>query len=767
MADYQMGGGYIEGETEEEYQARKRREAEAAAAMAPDNIDMGGGQNFGAGAATPGMGDILSRAFDNRIQAAGNRVQGAINQFENPQQALQQRLGVAQPVAPEEAANTEVQSQQVKTYADGSQEHTVKTSVPAPAQPEVAPAPQAVAQPAPGAAPASNTVNPQAQAAAIARMQAAAQATQPAPQPAPAGPAIPQGLVAGGGVPETPNIGQVPQPGPAVQAAGPVNPAVAPTVQQAPAGAPGASLAQAGQVAQTQTAEPAWVTDANAAGNDFNKLLGVLAKHPEAEGPLKEKLFNVYEGQKKADEAAKLFKAAENGDLKAWNKIQQEMRPERGKQKEEVTTGDYVRAYMYARLGLNDLSQEVQQKILGKETKFGQVQLGGTNWSVETDNKTGQIIRAKDDEGNIATKSTIDKLAAAGMKAGTHAYSQTGEIHITPDNKQVVKTFNGITGKPAWVEVDSGTEWHAKEGMGNPKPMSIGTAIAKKEGTEAVTLRYAGPISYTRASAGFAGKFNTENPGANIAWVSPGAGRAPVLVDRNNGDQVVNPDAKGNITVVKTPVTTPAVAPAPAAAPAASGTVNPTPGVPGTTPPPTYNTGESPTQYNARVKQWSQEQAKVAADQAKLKSGLPEFEGTAENTLRTLADVTSHPGFKISVGGSQPIGSLLAKVPNTEARDWQSKYNQLKGQAFLSAFNSLRGGGAITDTEGAKATQAMAALNDPGISEKEFLRNAKILEDTIKTGVNRRREQAGLTPKYVVGESGSDVRRKADEILGR
>ena len=755
--DYSMGG-YIPGDYETEEERRRRLEAEQAQAQAQD-LESGG-----ITAQRPSLGDLASQYIGRRVDAAQQRVADAGQIITDPQVALEQRLGMT----PDQVANTEVQTQTVKTYGDGSQEHVVKTQVPAPA-PVVptavaAPAPQQMAQTPAATIPTAPAVPDQfaAETQRLQQQNATAQGVPQAPAPDQTQQAVEQ---------IQQQAQNLPQPGPGVQVAGPVNPAAvtqpAPVVQQAPAGAAGASLAQAGQVAQTQTAEPAWVTDANAAGNDFNKLLGVLAKHPEAEGPLKEKLFNVYEGQKKADEAAKLFKAAENGDLKAWNKIQQEMRPERGKQKEEVTTGDYVRAYMYARLGLNDLSQEVQQKILGKETKFGQVQLGGTNWSVETDNKTGQIIRAKDDEGNIATKSTIDKLAAAGMKAGTHAYSQTGEIHITPDNKQVVKTFNGITGKPAWVEVDSGTEWHAKEGMGNPKPMSIGTAIAKKEGTEAVTLRYAGPISYTRASAGFAGKFNTENPGANIAWVSPGAGRAPVLVDRNNGDQVVNPDAKGNITVVKTPVTTPAVAPAPAAAPAASGTVNPTPGVPGTTPPPTYNTGESPTQYNARVKQWSQEQAKVAADQAKLKSGLPEFEGTAENTLRTLADVTSHPGFKISVGGSQPIGSLLAKVPNTEARDWQSKYNQLKGQAFLSAFNSLRGGGAITDTEGAKATQAMAALNDPGISEKEFLRNAKILEDTIKTGVNRRREQAGLTPKYVVGESGSDVRRKADEILGR
>ena len=455
MADYQMGGGYIEGETEEEYQARKRREAEAAAAMAPDNIDMGGGQNFGAGAATPGMGDILGRAFDNRIQAAGNRVQGAINQFENPQQALQQRLGVAQPVAPEEAANTEVQSQQVKTYADGSQEHTVKTSVPAPAQPEVAPAPQAVAQPAPGAAPASNTVNPQAQAAAIARMQAVAQATQPAPQPAPAGPAIPQGLVAGGGVPETPNIGQVPQPGPAVQAAGPVNPAVAPTVQQAPAGAPGASLAQAAQTTQTPPARPQWAVDLEAAGMDQTKLIDIAANraYPEdVRNDAKAKLRTAMAAKDAETQAQQTVLAAAQGDPRAQQKLLNSIKTNNVKKEEGATEGSYIRAYLYARLGLNDLAKEEQEKILGR-SKFGQVTVNGQSFEVETDPRSGRVLLARDSEGNKVDAPILNKIRAEAAKFGTHAYGFTGgSLTIPPSDKEnsgqeYRQRTNSITGQ--------------------------------------------------------------------------------------------------------------------------------------------------------------------------------------------------------------------------------------------------------------------------------------------------------------------------------
>ena len=105
------------------------------------------------------------------------------------------------------------------------------------------------------------------------------------------------------------------------------------------------------------------------------------------------------------------------------------------------------------------------------------------------------------------------------------------------------------------------------------------------------------------------------------------------------------------------------------------------------------------------------------------------------------------------------------QIPGTAARDWQSKYKQLTGETFLSAFNSLRGGGAISDREGNAATEAQAALKDPGISEEEFKRNAKILEDTLKRGINRARLKIGQQPdtKYMLGDQKPEEKKKAYE----
>ena len=267
--DYSMGG-YIPGDytTETEEERRRRLAAEQAQYQTQDQ------ESGGVTAQRSSLGDLASQYLGRRVDAAQQRVADVGQVFTDPATAIERRMGMTEQP---DAANTEVQSQQVKTYADGSQEEIVKRQMPAPApQPApvaptaMPPAPQVATAPAPApqVAPAPQAQTPQAQPTAV----------------VPTAPAVPEGLVAGGGVPERPDIGQVPTPGAGVQVAqaGPVNPAVAPApvVQQAPAAAPGASLAQQGQVAQAQaqaTPRPQWAVDLEAAGTDQDKLIDIAA----------------------------------------------------------------------------------------------------------------------------------------------------------------------------------------------------------------------------------------------------------------------------------------------------------------------------------------------------------------------------------------------------------------------------------------------------------------------------------------------------------
>jgi len=414
-------------ETEEE---RRRRLEQEAAAMYNEPV--------GSGGSYPDTPSAFGQYIDRRLGAAGDRIAQAGEYFTDPAAAFERRM--AQQA---EAADTEVQTQTVKTYGDGSQERIVKTQMPAPVTGPAVPEQPAMAAPAPQMAPAPQ-VAPVAPEAAEPRPQvfpAFAQAVQQARPAQPAAPAIP---------PEMANqpvaMPALPEPGPGVQvasadaAAGLQAAAAARAQQQAQQAATQAPAATPSlqQIAQTMPApilapapEAEWVRAANDAGNDFLKLAEVAGKYPESRQAIVDKLQTSFKNKTLEDQANKLLSAAQSGDLKAWNQIQQAIKPETGRAREEVTVNDYVKAYMFKRLGLDALAQDVQNKIIGKETKFGQITVGGSNWATETDS-TGNIVRARDEDGNVATEATLNKLRAAGQKFGTQAFGFTGGSQVIP-----------------------------------------------------------------------------------------------------------------------------------------------------------------------------------------------------------------------------------------------------------------------------------------------------------------------------------------------
>jgi hypothetical protein len=112
-----------------------------------------------------------------------------------------------------------------------------------------------------------------------------------------------------------------------------------------------------------------------------------------------------------------------------------------------------------------------------------------------------------------------------------------------------------------------------------------------------------------------------------------------------------------------------------------------------------------------------------------------------EDTIKLVDDLLKAPGFKQAVGGSRLL--QVQRIPGTSAKDFDIRLDQLKGQQFLQAFESLKGGGHITEVEGKKATDAIARMDAAG-SEKEFVNAAREFQATIRTGVERaRKAQSG------------------------
>lgn len=96
-----------------------------------------------------------------------------------------------------------------------------------------------------------------------------------------------------------------------------------------------------------------------------------------------------------------------------------------------------------------------------------------------------------------------------------------------------------------------------------------------------------------------------------------------------------------------------------------------------------------------------------------------------------------HPGFEGAVGAG--IGARY--VPGTEASNFEALFNQAGGNAFMQAFEALKGGGAITEKEGAKATAAITRMS-LAQSEKEFIKAATEFQDVVRAGAARAQERA-------------------------
>lgn len=104
------------------------------------------------------------------------------------------------------------------------------------------------------------------------------------------------------------------------------------------------------------------------------------------------------------------------------------------------------------------------------------------------------------------------------------------------------------------------------------------------------------------------------------------------------------------------------------------------------------------------------------------------------------AATAPHKGFEDAVGATWKPGFRF--IPGTDASDFQSYQDQIEGAAFLSAFEALKGGGAISEKEGAKATAAKLRMK-LAQSEGEYVKAAREFQEVVRTGVENARQKFG------------------------
>lgn len=135
-------------------------------------------------------------------------------------------------------------------------------------------------------------------------------------------------------------------------------------------------------------------------------------------------------------------------------------------------------------------------------------------------------------------------------------------------------------------------------------------------------------------------------------------------------------------------------------------------------------------------------QQEVSSATGKAIAAAPDAIAKGNQTLALIDEIKKNPALKYTVG----VGGIVPGVPGTAQNDLVSRIDQLKGRSFLEAFESLKGGGQITEIEGKKATDAIARLNRTQ-SHAGFVQALDDLEAVIRTGIARQQARLGQQPQ--------------------
>jgi hypothetical protein len=155
---------------------------------------------------------------------------------------------------------------------------------------------------------------------------------------------------------------------------------------------------------------------------------------------------------------------------------------------------------------------------------------------------------------------------------------------------------------------------------------------------------------------------------------------------------------------------------------------------------PEWAAGEASSYYKEQ-----DERAKAAADPRNQALEIQRNEKAlaARDQIGVMRGVVSgileHPGFSGSVGAKNAsflFGVKGQPFSGTKEADFMAMLDQLKGNAFLQAFQSLKGGGPITDVEGQKATEAIVRAQNSQ-SEEGFRKSMNEVLDVLGNAEKR------------------------------
>jgi hypothetical protein len=109
----------------------------------------------------------------------------------------------------------------------------------------------------------------------------------------------------------------------------------------------------------------------------------------------------------------------------------------------------------------------------------------------------------------------------------------------------------------------------------------------------------------------------------------------------------------------------------------------------------------------------------------------------AKQTVQQIDDLLGDKNLDASIGTVQGwIPTRAYGVVNSSIPGVRAKIDQIKGNAFLNAYSTLKGAGAITEVEGQKATAALARL-DQAQSDSDFKTALQDMKAVLQTGIDK------------------------------
>jgi hypothetical protein len=140
---------------------------------------------------------------------------------------------------------------------------------------------------------------------------------------------------------------------------------------------------------------------------------------------------------------------------------------------------------------------------------------------------------------------------------------------------------------------------------------------------------------------------------------------------------------------------------------------------------------------------------------AKAKSALPTIELNSQYLTNNIDALLTHPGKSKSLG----LNSYFPTVAGSDAAGFEARLDQVRGQAFLNAYDTLRGAGQISEGEGKAATAALTRART-ATSVKEFDEAMTEFKGYVRDATNAARQKA--TGNAVTGQGSG-----ADDVMAR